>query len=154
MSRSTSFQTRSVPGTRAVFSSLRISAGVPAWPGMLRLRHRLERACYLCGMKPKICPHDRSEWRDWLARHGVDRAEVWVVFFKKHTGKAGLSYREALEEALRANPTAWQNFLALAPGCRKQYTGWLNAAVKPATRKKRLEEAVRLLEQNRKLGMK
>jgi len=59
-----------------------------------------------------------------------------------------------IETALRANPVAWENFERLTPGYRKQYVAWLQTAKRPETRKKRLEEALRLLEQNRKLGMK
>ena len=58
------------------------------------------------------------------------------------------------ETALRANPQAWENFERLTPGYRKQYVAWLETAKRPQTRKKRLEEAIRLLEANRKLGMK
>jgi len=60
----------------------------------------------------------------------------------------------SIEKALRANRAAWTNYNALAPGYRKQYAGWLASAVKPETRRKRLEEAIQLLEHNKKLGMK
>lgn len=41
-----------------------------------------------------------AAWRSWLrANHGTARA-VWLVYFKKHTGKPALSYGEALDEAL------------------------------------------------------
>jgi uncharacterized protein YdeI (YjbR/CyaY-like superfamily) len=180
----------------------------------------------------------RAEWRSWLQTHHTDRDEIWLVYFKKHTGKAGLGYRESVEEALcfgwidglkrrideerythrftprrpgsrwsalnirlaeeliaqgkmsaaglaafeqrqtsdesrsaadrtrplslpadieeklRSNRLAWKNFQALAPGYRRQYMLWLSTAVKPETRHKRLTETIRLLEQNRKLGMK
>jgi len=58
------------------------------------------------------------------------------------------------ESALRANPKAWENFARLTPGYRKQYVAWLETAKRPETRRKRLEEAIVLLEANRKLGMK
>jgi uncharacterized protein YdeI (YjbR/CyaY-like superfamily) len=58
------------------------------------------------------------------------------------------------ETALKANRKAWRNFERLTPGYRKQYVAWLQTAKRPETRKKRLEEAIRLLEANRKLGMK
>jgi uncharacterized protein YdeI (YjbR/CyaY-like superfamily) len=60
----------------------------------------------------------------------------------------------AIEMALRSNEVAWKNYNALAPGFRKQYAAWLTQAVKPETRNRRLKEALRLLEENRKLGMK
>lgn len=61
---------------------------------------------------------------------------------------------EETETALKSNPQAWRNFERLTPGYRKQYVAWLQTAKLPETRKKRLEEAIRLLEANRKLGMK
>jgi len=184
------------------------------------------------------CPGSRAEWRAWLQKNHDRCEEVWLVYFKQHTGKPTISYRDSVEEAicfgwidglkkridderyahrftprkpgskwsplnirlaekliaerrmtqpglaaferrqlydegflearestqselpaeiekaLRANQTAWKNYKALAPGYRKQYAGWLSSAVRPETRQKRLKEALRLLEQNRKLGMK
>lgn len=42
----------------------------------------------------------RAEWREWLAAHH-DRADgVWLVSFKKGSGKPGVPYAEAVEEAL------------------------------------------------------
>jgi uncharacterized protein YdeI (YjbR/CyaY-like superfamily) len=58
------------------------------------------------------------------------------------------------ENALKSNPRAWRNFEKLSPGYRKQYVAWIQTAKRPETRKKRLEEAIGLLEENRKLGMK
>lgn len=43
---------------------------------------------------------DRRGWRAWLEKnHGAER-EVWLVFYKKHTGKVCISYDAAVEEAL------------------------------------------------------
>lgn len=43
---------------------------------------------------------NRNHWRNWLAKHHADETEIWLVFIKKHTGKANLSYDDAVEEAL------------------------------------------------------
>ena len=43
---------------------------------------------------------DRDEWRAWLAEHHAAEKELWLVFYKKHTGKPGVSYEGAVEEAL------------------------------------------------------
>jgi len=43
---------------------------------------------------------NRDEWRKWLERNHNKEKEVWLVFYKKHTGKLGLSYDDAVEEAL------------------------------------------------------
>jgi uncharacterized protein YdeI (YjbR/CyaY-like superfamily) len=40
------------------------------------------------------------EWRDWLKRHYRSEKEVWLVYYKKHTGKPRISYNDAVEEAL------------------------------------------------------
>lgn len=43
---------------------------------------------------------DRTRWRAWLAVNHRSVKEVWLVFFKKHTGRAGVGYEDALDEAL------------------------------------------------------
>jgi uncharacterized protein YdeI (YjbR/CyaY-like superfamily) len=42
----------------------------------------------------------RGEWRAWLADHHDRDREIWLVFWKKHTGKPSLPYAEAVDEAL------------------------------------------------------
>jgi uncharacterized protein YdeI (YjbR/CyaY-like superfamily) len=42
----------------------------------------------------------REKWRRWLETNGTRTKEIWLVFFKKHTGKARLEYDDAVEEAL------------------------------------------------------
>ncbi len=42
----------------------------------------------------------RDQWRRWLAANHATATELWLVFHKKHTGKSGLTYDEAVEEAL------------------------------------------------------
>lgn len=59
-----------------------------------------------------------------------------------------------LERALKKNKKAWNNFTQLAPGYRKNYVLWLTTAKKPETRDKRLKEAITLLANNEKLGMR
>jgi len=43
---------------------------------------------------------DRSTWRKWLEKHHESFREVWLVYYKKHTGKPTVSYNDAVEEAL------------------------------------------------------
>lgn len=180
---------------------------------------------------------DRHAWRKWLARHHRTATEVWLAYFKKHTGKPSVTYAESVEEALcfgwidgirkriddqryahrfsprrpgsqwsktnverarrliadgqmtkagrakfderpsttdrarspslkdfalsrdftkklKANNRAWGNFNGLPPGQRAYYVAWIMSAKKPETRDKRFNEALSLLEANRKLGMK
>ncbi len=42
----------------------------------------------------------RDEWRAWLRKNHAGKQGVWLVFYKKHTGKPSLPYDEAVEEAL------------------------------------------------------
>ena len=43
---------------------------------------------------------NRDEWRNWLERHHRSEREVWLVYYKKHTGKLRIAYNDAVEEAL------------------------------------------------------
>lgn len=61
---------------------------------------------------------------------------------------------ERFKQALMKNKKAWENFNNLAPSYRRNYILWVTDAKKEETRLKRLKEAVALLEQNKKLGMK
>lgn len=42
----------------------------------------------------------RAEWRAWLAEHHTQTDGVWLITFKKPTGKPRVEYDEAVEEAL------------------------------------------------------
>ncbi|MBP5269555.1 MAG: YdeI/OmpD-associated family protein [Clostridia bacterium] len=43
---------------------------------------------------------DRSEWRRWLSEHFETDSEVWFFFPSKDSGETGVSYNDAVEEAL------------------------------------------------------
>ena len=43
---------------------------------------------------------ERSEWRNWLETHFKTEQEIWFVFPVKESGEPGLSYNDAVEEAL------------------------------------------------------
>jgi uncharacterized protein YdeI (YjbR/CyaY-like superfamily) len=43
---------------------------------------------------------DRKAWRRWLEQNHATRPEIWLLFFKKHAAISGVSYGEAVEEAL------------------------------------------------------
>ena len=51
-------------------------------------------------MNPGISASDRNKWRVWLEENHASKKEVWLVYFKKHTGKASVSYMESVKEAL------------------------------------------------------
>ena len=41
-----------------------------------------------------------DEWHDWLDEHHASESEVWLIFYKRHTGVASIDYQDALDEAL------------------------------------------------------
>jgi uncharacterized protein YdeI (YjbR/CyaY-like superfamily) len=43
---------------------------------------------------------DRKKWRAWLRQHYKTEKEIWLVYYKKGTGKARIEYNDAVEEAL------------------------------------------------------
>jgi len=43
---------------------------------------------------------DHREWRRWLRTHHSSESEIWLVFYKQHTGKSSILYQDALDEAL------------------------------------------------------
>ncbi len=43
---------------------------------------------------------DRRQWRSWLARHHRTAPEIWLIYYKKHSGKPRIPYSDAVEEAL------------------------------------------------------
>jgi uncharacterized protein YdeI (YjbR/CyaY-like superfamily) len=49
---------------------------------------------------PRFQPATRAAWRAWLAEHGATEVGVWIVTFKRSTGKASPSYDDLVEECL------------------------------------------------------
>jgi len=43
---------------------------------------------------------NREEWRAWLEKNHVKKKEIWLIYYKKHTGKPNVSYDESVEEGL------------------------------------------------------
>ena len=177
---------------------------------------------------------DRASWRAWLEANRESTRELWMVFYKKHTGRKTISYDAAVEEALcvgwidslikrldedryarkftpRTNTRKWSElnlkrvaklkaegrmtptglarldpdvkpltptakrpleippffqealdaneaarafYQELAPSYRRQFLGWVSEAKREATRQKRLSEAMSMMAQGKKLGMK
>jgi uncharacterized protein YdeI (YjbR/CyaY-like superfamily) len=50
-------------------------------------------------MKPRYFK-SQAEFRAWLEKHHATERELWVGFYKKASGKKGLAYVEAVDEAL------------------------------------------------------
>jgi uncharacterized protein YdeI (YjbR/CyaY-like superfamily) len=43
---------------------------------------------------------NRDAWRRWLEKNHGKASEIWLIYYKKHTGKPTVQYGEAVEEAL------------------------------------------------------
>jgi uncharacterized protein YdeI (YjbR/CyaY-like superfamily) len=75
-------------------------------------------------------PGSRAEWRAWLAAHHDRSDEVWLVLWRPRSGRAGLTYDEAVEEALcfgwidgkAAGLDEQRTMLRFSP--RKRGSGW------------------------------
>jgi uncharacterized protein YdeI (YjbR/CyaY-like superfamily) len=179
---------------------------------------------------------NRHDWRTWLEANRATANEAWLVIHKKHMGKPGISYEEAVEEALcfgwidgvmhriddekytlrfsprksgsvwsdtnkrrvaklikqgrmteaglakikeakangqwraaalredttkipddlrqalKANPQARRNYERLAPSHKRQYIYWITSAKTDRTRQRRIQETVKLVAENKRLG--
>jgi uncharacterized protein YdeI (YjbR/CyaY-like superfamily) len=179
----------------------------------------------------------RDTWRAWLAQNHARTTELWLVLYKKNSGKPTVSYDEAVEEALcfgwidgitksidaekyavrfsprrkasiwselnkkrvakmiaqgrmteiglakiedakangewdkamqrddvtniprelkqalRANKQAQRNFDVLSPSQKKMYLHWIADAKKDETRQRRIRVAIKMLKENKKLGI-
>ncbi len=77
-----------------------------------------------------IHPETRADWRAWLAENHGRTTGVWLITFKKGSGRALITYDDAVEEALcfgwvdsKSNKLdAERSMLWMAP--RKPGTGW------------------------------
>ena len=49
---------------------------------------------------PTFLAETRASWRSWLIKHHQKEKKVYLVKYKKHTGKPSLTNREAMEEAI------------------------------------------------------
>ncbi|MFZ2054586.1 MAG: YdeI/OmpD-associated family protein [Candidatus Aminicenantales bacterium] len=59
-----------------------------------------------------------------------------------------------IQDALKNHPAAWNHFERLAPSYRRMYIGWIDSAKRQETKMRRLQEAIRLLAEGKKLGLK
>ena len=56
---------------------------------------------YICFMKKdEVYCKNRFEWRKWLAKNHRKVKWIWLIYYKKHTGKPRVSYDDAVEEAI------------------------------------------------------
>ena len=75
-------------------------------------------------------------------------------WFKTVPARKELVIPPYIEKALATNKKALDNFNNLADTYKRHFVGWITSAKREETRERRLMQAIRLLEQNKKLGMK
>ena len=44
--------------------------------------------------------HRVADWRAWLRKHHRTRREIWLVYYRKASGKPRISYNDSVDEAL------------------------------------------------------
>ena len=59
-----------------------------------------------------------------------------------------------IREALKKNPAALSHFESLAPSHRRRYLAWIDFARQQETKKRRLDQAIRILAAGKPLGLK
>lgn len=47
-----------------------------------------------------LTPKNVGQWQRWLSAHHESESEVWLVYYKRHTGVASINSKDALDEAL------------------------------------------------------
>jgi uncharacterized protein YdeI (YjbR/CyaY-like superfamily) len=84
----------------------------------------------------------------------IDFSDEEDDYGRSNRTRSDMPVPEFMQRALQRSPAAWNNFQQMAPSYRRNYIGWISAAKTEETRNRRLEEAIALLNENRKLGMK
>jgi uncharacterized protein YdeI (YjbR/CyaY-like superfamily) len=75
-------------------------------------------------------------------------------WFKQPAKRETLVIPAFMQDTLAKNKKAFAYFNGLADSYKRQYVAWVSNAKRDDTRNKRLAEAITLLEQNMKLGLK
>lgn len=47
-----------------------------------------------------FCPESRLQWRRWLQKNHDKKQSVWLIYYKLNSGKAVMSWSDAVDEAL------------------------------------------------------
>lgn len=45
-------------------------------------------------------PENRQQWREWLDKNHDIESSVWLIYYKKGSGKPSITYSDAVDEAL------------------------------------------------------
>lgn len=85
---------------------------------------------------------------------GITKEDSDAEVRKIKAKRKDLEIPSLFEKALTTHPKARDYFNHLAPSYRRNYILWISNAKREETRNKRISEAINLLSQNKKLGMK
>ena len=91
---------------------------------------------------------------DQLIRKAAALAEAGVKPPRTTTPKDPLETPDDLHAALAANPDAAAAFEAFSPGARREYSEWIVDAKQPATRERRIAQAVDWIAEGKKRNWK
>jgi len=47
-----------------------------------------------------VCPTSRQHWREWLQAHHDQKQSIWLIYHKKNSASQGITYNDAVDEAL------------------------------------------------------
>jgi uncharacterized protein YdeI (YjbR/CyaY-like superfamily) len=84
----------------------------------------------------------------------VEAAKTSGEWAKHRVREKALEIPPFFREALATNKKALENFNALAPSCKRNIVGWVASPKREKTRKRRLAEAIGIMERGEKLGLK
>jgi uncharacterized protein YdeI (YjbR/CyaY-like superfamily) len=45
-------------------------------------------------------PENAKQWRKWLEKNADKKKEIWLIYYKKESGKSRVPYNDAVDEAL------------------------------------------------------
>ena len=85
---------------------------------------------------------------------GIDRAPTERSASRPPRFEMPAKLPTYIQTALGKHPTALRHFETLAPSHRRRYLGWIESAKLEETKARRLQEAIRLLNAGKTLGLK
>ncbi len=84
----------------------------------------------------------------------IDAAKKSGEWLKTDRAEISFDIPPEFREALDESRSAGENFAQLTPSCKRQYIGWIATAKRPETKARRISEAISLLAEGKKLGLK
>jgi uncharacterized protein YdeI (YjbR/CyaY-like superfamily) len=94
-------------------------------------------------MKRELYVTNRDDWRAWLEKNHDAAKEVWLICYKKHSGKPGILYEASVEEALCFG---WVDSIIRRlddDRCARKFTPRKGASAWSESNKKRAEKMIR-----------